>query len=229
MKAVDMKMSKRIFALCAAAALLFLAGCNETVTFSLNVGGTVWDQDTSFGISGVAIRAEVQGKPGQVTTSTNISGGYSLTLTGLKAGSVITVNFSHADYYQETRTFTRSAGGSQLLNVYMVLETSVNTISGYATLMNLTPPAGSKLPLAGRTAMPKTTATPEPTEIIVAPRQGTNFSMIDGFAVKKGSAVLKSNPKLGVITMRVPDGRYADEFAVEVGSEPWVDYAEPNG
>ena len=222
-------MSKRIFALLAAAALVLLAGCNETVTFSLNVGGTVKDQSTDFAISGVSIKAEVQGKPGQVTTSTNISGGYSLTLTGLKAGSVITVNFSHADYYQETRTFTRSTGGSHLLNVYMVQEASVNTISGYATLMNLTPPAGSKTPLAARTVITTPSALPEPTEIIVAPRQGANFPTIEGFALKRGSAVLKSNPKLGVIILRVPEGRSADEFAAEVGSESWVDYAEPNG
>lgn len=222
-------MKKRILALFAAAALMLMAGCNETVTFSLNVGGTVWDQSTDFGISGVAVRAEVQGKAGQVTTSTNISGGYSLTLTGLKAGAVITVVFSHTGHYQETRTFTRSAGGSHLLNVYMVQETSVNTISGYATLMNLTPPAGSKLPLAGRTVVPKATATPEPTEIIVAPRQGANFPTMESFALKRGSTVLRSNPKLGVIIMKVPEGRYADEFAAEVGGEPWVDYAEPNG
>ena len=222
-------MSKRVFALLAAAALVLLAGCNESVTFSLNVGGTVKDQSTDFAISDVSVRAEVQGKPGQVTTSTNISGGYSLTLTGLKAGSVITVNFSHADYYQETRTFTRSTGGSHLLNVYMVQEASVNTISGYATLMNLTPPAGSKTPLAKRTVITNPSTVPEPMEIIVAPRQGANFPTIEGFALKRGSAVLRSNPKLGVIIMKVPEGRFADEFAAEVGSESWVDYAEPNG
>ncbi len=222
-------MSKRILALLAAAALVLMAGCNETVTFSLNVGGAVKDQATDFGISGVAVRAEVQGKPGQVTTSTNVSGGYSLTLTGLKAGSVITVNFSHADYYQETRTFTRSAGGSHLLNVYMVQETSVNTISGYATLMNLTPPAGSKLPLGSRTVVSSPKSYPEPAEIIVAPRHGANFPTMEGFALKKGSAVLRSNPKLGVIIMKVPKGRFADEFAAEVAMEPWADYAEPNG
>ncbi len=222
-------MIKRLLALLAASALVLMAGCSETVTFSLEVGGTVRDQSTSFAIFGVAVRAEVQGKPGQVTTSTNSSGGYSFTLTGLKAGSVITVNFSHADYYQETRTFTRSTGGSHLLNVYMVQESSVNTISGYATLMNLTPPAASKTPLASSTITVKPGYDTEPTEIIVAPRKGASFPAIEGFALKRGSAVIRSNPRLGVIILRVPEGRFADEFAAEVGGEPWVDYAEPNG
>ncbi len=221
---------KKYLALAAVAALMLsLSGCFETTTFSLQIAGVVTEFGSSTAISGVTATATVQGKFGSWQDVTDLSGGYSISLTGLSVGSVITVAFAHPDYIQDSATFTRSSGGTYVLNMALTEEFTGATVEGYASLMNLVPPASSvssAVRIGAKTQ--KTPVVPEATEVILAPKAGVRIDKINTFLAANNTKSIKTSFERGYLVVPVPEGKDIDEFIKKIEDAGIARYVEAN-
>ena len=207
--------------------LLFIAGCDGGTAKTLRISGIVTDSMTTLPIGGASVRAAVKGTTISQEKPTNSAGAYSIDLTGLKTGNVIQMLVYKSGYFTYGYDFTYTGVTSITINVLLQPSSTVDTINGYASLMNVIPPSASTGSIL-RTATVRHITPPEPTEVIIAPRSGIKPEGIERSLALKGTRIKSANFERGYMVADIPKGMDIDDFISQLQAEGWASYIEPN-
>lgn len=207
--------------------LIFLAGCDSGTTKTLRISGIVTDSVTTLPIAGASVRAEIKARAISQEKLTNTSGAYSIDLDGIKTGNIVQMLVYKSGYFTYGYEFTYTGGTSITVNVALEPSSSVDTVNGYASLMNVIPPSASTGSIL-RTATVKHIVPPEPTEVIIAPRLGIKPEGMERSLASKGTRIKTANFERGFMLADVPEGMDMEEFIGSIQAEGWAKYVEPN-
>lgn len=207
--------------------LMTFSGCFEKL-YETTIFGYIYEFGTSNGIPYADVMFTIEGKSSSFQTAANASGYYTKLVTGLKKGDIINYSVSKSGYITENGIL--SYAGELSINADIYVDPLIPediSISGYATLMNLTPPAGS-ISSISRIAPVKQAVAPEPTQVIISPKVSAKMDRIEGFVLEKGTQIREVHFDMNVILVDVPKGTDIDDFIRQIEAEGWANYVEPN-
>lgn len=211
------------------AALMTIAGCGGSKVYTLQITGTV--RNTELGnpeLQDVILSAVITGKTKIFTATSGSTGQYSLAVPGLSLNNKIELSAVKTGYDSLKHTFIFSGETSMIQDFYLNKSTgSEKKLEGYATLMNMIPPAGS-LSLAKKGIPMKDTTPPPVTQVIVKPKRGISPDVIDKSYSKLGTTVKKISMDFGVYVVGIPKGIALEDFIRKIEAEGWAEYAEPD-
>ena len=203
-----------------------MTGCFEK-TYTLTISGFVKESLTFVPLPSASVYFSISGV-NKGSGVTNSSGAYSVTISGVKMADEIDYYASKAGYIDENGMFVFN--GDTSVNVDLFMDKAVPediSVSGYATLMNLTPPAGS-ISSVSRVSSVKQAVAPEPTQVIISPKASAKLDRIEGFLLEKGTKINELHFDMNVILADVPKGMDIEEFIRQIEAEGWANYVEPN-